>query len=168
MNSIQGERPALYFEGIPQAPWNPLKEAREELCGCASWSQHDVRMQWTGWVSPPLTSTTLFRIMVPHSQLSFSIFWDLASGFTLYFHTYHLPLSSLQAMLKYLSLLKYLVLVHVSLAFYRLQCYLIASLTSNPTCSSKFSLNMGSSRGFSLNLILMPLCSPSILFMLLL
>ena len=73
------------LRAFPKPHGNPLKEAREELCSCASWSQHDARMQWTGWVGPPLTSTTLFWIMVPHSQLSFSIFWDLSPGFTLYF-----------------------------------------------------------------------------------
>lgn len=156
MNSIKGERspfPQTQWKIFPQTPWNAPSEAREGFCDCVSQSQHDARMLGMGRENPPITYTPLLQIIVSHTQFSFSNFWDLASGFTLNFHTYHLPLSSLQVMLKYLSWLKYLLLVHVSLTFYRLQCCLIASWTSNPTCSSKFSLNMGSSRGFSLNLI---------------
>lgn len=148
-----GRQACLYFEGHSPNPHRMLPTKQGKGFVAVSWSHHNAWMLGMGRVNPPLTYTPLFQIIVSYAQLSFLTFWDLASGFTLNFHTYNLHLSSLQAMLKYLSWLKYLVLVHVSLTFYRLQCCLIASLTSNPTCSSKFSLNMGSSRGFSLNLI---------------
>lgn len=90
--------------------------------------------------------------------------WPLALSWSSTLITYpSAPIA--QDLLKYLTLLKYLKLLHVSLTFYRSQCCLIASLTSNPLCSSKFSLKIGSFVVFSLNLIYMPLGSPGILFM---
>lgn len=144
---------------------------QEESCGCETWSRYDPECYGMDGVNHSVN----LNHCVPRNGVTFPSWasqplgiWPLALS-RAPTPTFCPSSPIAQDWLKYLTLLKYLVLFHVSLTLYRSQCYLVASWTSNPPLFFEIQpKDIGSSLVFSLNLILMLLGSPSILLMLLL
>lgn len=119
---LKERRPAFVLKGMRQTPWR-----WSEWDNDVTWNWHDVGCSGIGKVNSSLN----LKCLVPSVGVTFPSLASEPLGI------WPLALFWAQDALKYLTLLKYLVLSHVSLTFSRSQGCLMASSTSIPSCSSK-------------------------------